>query len=158
MPLIIPQRRRVIAQSAVAVPLTGTAVETALATVSIPAGSMGPNGRVIAVGYFSMTNSANTKTLRIRWNGISGSVMTSSGLTTSATWRTEGEVANRNATNSQVTGPNNAASVYNQTPTAITTASVDTTAAVDVVFTGALSNTGETITLEYYRVEVVYGG
>lgn len=146
-----------LAQSAVASPVTGTTSETTLATITVPANALGPNGRVIVTAFFSMTNSANTKTLRMRWGGISGSVMTSSGLTTSATWRTEGEVANRNATNSQVTGPNNAASVYNQTPTAITTASIDTTASVDIVITGTLTNTGETITLEYYRAIVIYG-
>ena len=44
---------RTLAQSAVAASLTGTTTETALATIVIPAGSMGPNGQVEVAALWS---------------------------------------------------------------------------------------------------------
>lgn len=44
-------------------------LETTLATVSVPANSMGPNGSVIVTAVWSYTNSANVKTMRGRFGG-----------------------------------------------------------------------------------------
>lgn len=152
---------RVLAASGVAVTRSsvngaGDATESTLVTVTVPANAIGANGMVRVTALFSMTSSANTKTMRVRWNGLSGSVAVSSGLTTNATWRTQAEIHNRNATNSQIMGPNNTNAAFNASSTAATTASVDTTAAVDIVFTAvwAGATSGESITLESYVVEV----
>jgi hypothetical protein len=54
--------------------LTGSTVETALMTVHIPKGTMGASGRLRITTLWSMTNSANAKTVRVRFGGMSGTV------------------------------------------------------------------------------------
>ena len=58
-----------LAQSAVAVPLTGTTNATVLASLTIAAGAMGINSALRVSAMYSMTNNANNKTLAIRHGG-----------------------------------------------------------------------------------------
>lgn len=148
----------VLAKSGVAVPLTGSTSETALATVAIPAGAMGPNGVLRVTTLWSLTNSANNKTPRVRLGGISGTAFRGQNLTTVASGRDQIEIHNRNAQNSQVSNP--AGGGFGGAGTSssvITTATVDTSIAQDLVISGQLANSGETLTLEAYTVEVLYG-
>jgi hypothetical protein len=148
-----PRAPILLAASAVAVPLTGTTNETALATVSIPAGSMGLNGAVQVSTAWSITSSANNKTMRVRFGGVSGTQYLASALTTNTTLGDIRTIRNRGAANSQVgmlsaTNPGG----YGNTSNAITTGAIDTAAAVDVVISGQLASAAETITLEAYEV------
>jgi hypothetical protein len=149
---------RVLAQSAVAASLTGVTTDSALASIAIPAGAMGPNGRLRVTTLWSITNSANAKTLRVRLGGLAGTAFQSIALTTSASFRAQCEIANRNNQASQV-GAN--ASIgsggWSATGAAIATAAIDTSAAATLVISGQLANGGETITLEGYLVELAYG-
>jgi len=140
----------VIAQSAVAVPHTGTTAETTLATITIPANAMGANGRIELDVIWSYTNSANTKTLRQKFGGTT---ILSTAVGASAVTRTSAVIANRNATNSQVATPNFSTS-FGVSSATLTTMAIDTTAAVNIVLTAQLANSGETITLEAYSVKL----
>lgn len=137
--------------------VTGTVNETTLATVTIPAGVMGISGGIEIRTVWSVTNSANAKTLRVRFGGGAGTAYVSIGVTTSATVSDIHRIRNRGAANSQVSSFASAAGSFTTTGGAIVTSSVDTTAAVDVVITGQLANSGETITLESYEVWLLPG-
>ena len=132
--------------------VTGTTDETTLATVTIPANAIGANGTVEIYAVYSYTNSANSKTLRIRFGGTSGTAYFNTASTTTANFRTNFTIANANSTNAQVGG--SPAGLIAASSTAASTSSVDTTAPVDIVFRGLLANSSETITLVHYWVRV----
>ena len=146
---------RVLARSAVAVSHTGTTDETALATITVPANTLGANGRLRVTATWSYTNSANNKVPRIRFSTISGTAYFASTQTTTAVMRAQVEIANRNATNSQVGGVSAGQGGWGNTGNALITSAVDTTAETTVVISGSLATSSETITLESYLVEVV---
>lgn len=143
-----------------AVALTGTASETILATIPIAAGALGLNGAVRVTAYFSMTNNANNKTPRIRFGasgaGTSGASIQGPTLASIAGYRTQGEIHNRASVSSQVYSPAGLGSGGWSSSTGVNpaTAAIDTGAATEIAITGQLANTGDTLTLEYYLVEV----
>lgn len=142
-----------LCQSAVAVPITGTTNETAGATCNIPAGAMGPNGRLRITAIYTATSSANNKTVRARFSGAGGSSYGAAVFTTqSGTYYLGVEIANRNATNSQV-GQQGGSALTGT----ITTSAVDTTAATSVVLTCQLALSTETCTLESYSIVLMPG-
>jgi hypothetical protein len=142
----------VLASSGVQVTHTGDTAEFVLATISIPANSMGANGRLRILTHWTYTNSANSKSLRVRWGGSSGTVCSSQSVTTTAAFGSECFVQNRNATNSQVCGMTVSSGLGTGT---INTASQDTTGAIDLVITGQLTNSAESVNLEGYCVELI---
>lgn len=145
----------VIGASGVASPVTGTTSETALATITIPAGAMGANGILRITGLATYTNSVNNKTLRYRFgNGLSGTAFASSVLTTTAATRLTMSIQNRNSASSQIGGLANGS--LGGTSTANVTGTIDTTSSQTLTISGQLANTGETITLESYIVELLY--
>lgn len=141
----------VVAQSGAAQTLTGSTSETTLATITIPAGVLGPNGQVEVEALWSCTNSANNKTCRVKFGGTA---FTSAVLTTSAGVQTHTRIANRNATNSQVSLGATAVTGFGGTSATATTGAVDTTADVTLLLTGQLASAAETLTLESYVVTV----
>jgi hypothetical protein len=141
----------IVASSAVASSVTGTTTETILATITLPANAMGSNGVVRITTLFSYTNSANTKTPRIKFGGATYG---GSSVTTTTNVRDQRQIANRNATNSQI-GNSAVLGSFAASSSAIVTSAVDTTAAVTILLTGQLTNTSETITLEYFLVELI---
>lgn len=147
---------RILANSGVQVSHTGDLNETTLATVTVPAGAMGANGAVRITVLYSWTNSGNTKTPRIRFGGTGGTIYHGFSATT-----TNGEQAmiiirNRNNVASQV-GQIAAYSGLGNMSSAPLTSAVDTSAAVDILIRGILTNITETISLEGYTVELLYG-
>ncbi|QDV34903.1 hypothetical protein [Tautonia plasticadhaerens] len=145
--------RCILSSSAVSASITGTLTETTLATVTVPANVLGTNGQLAITSGWSHTNSANTKTLRVRYDGAGGTAFSSFALTTAATSRVYTTIQNRNATNSQ--GGVGGGVTFGTSSSTAVTASVDTTAATTLALTGQLSNTGETITLESATVELI---
>jgi hypothetical protein len=148
-----------LAKSAVAVPLTGTTAETALVSIPIPAGAMGPNGVLRITTLWSHSGSANAKSLRYRLgeNDLTGAQLMN--VTTTATLgiMLQRMVFNRASQASQITQASaNAASfgTFAASPLATT---VDTSIEQSLVISGQLVSAGETITLESYLVEVLYG-
>lgn len=147
---------RILASSAVAVTHTGNTSETVLATVTIPAGIMGLNGAVRVSSLWSHPGgSGNAKTTRIRFGGISGAILLSNAPTTNLSTHDHNRyIQNRNSASSQVTR-GSASTQGGQTGVAVTTSSIDTSAAVNMLFTAQLASAGESITLEQYIVELI---
>ena len=149
----IPDGPQVLARSGVAVSHTGDTNETALSTVTIPAGAMGVNGGVQVYATHSFTNSVNNKIMRLRLNGIAGTMFFASTQTTQLTLSDMRRIRNRNSASSQV-GSFASSNVVGlgQTTNAVATATINTAAAVDLVLSAQLASAGETITLENYEV------
>ncbi len=146
---------RILAASAVAASHTGATSEAILASVPVPAGAMGPNGALRISTLWSYTNSANAKTMRCRLGGASGSVVFSPIATSTSGLNLQRTLQNRNSQASQICFQQG---TVNSFATGSTVAvAVDTASAQDLVFTGQLANSGETVTLESYLVELFYG-
>ena len=145
---------KIVAQSGVAIPLTGTTAETALATISIAAGLMGANDSLLITTLWSYTNSANAKTPRVRLGGISGTAFTVLPLTTTATSQALTRITNRGSVSSQV-GANTGNTGFVSSASAIVTANINMANSQDLVISGQLSSASETLTLESYTVELV---
>lgn len=139
----------ILAQSGAAIAHTGTTAETTLVTVPLPAAAMGANGSVEIEALWSLTGT-NTKTARIKFGGTSFQT-TSPTTTVALAQRTS--VTNRNSVSSQVGGLSGA-TMIGATNTGVTTASINTAASVDITITAQLGNSGESMTLESYRVIV----
>lgn len=134
-----------------AVALTGTTSATTLATITIPAGLIGANGKVKFYPLWSNTNNANTKTLRVVLNGAttvytatSQNSVHNSGLLILRNFNSEtiqrmssGMVAGLGSTTGSIAAP-----------------TIDTTVPVTVAVTGQLANGTDTMTLEGLFVEI----
>lgn len=141
----------VLAQSGVAVSITGTAVETTLATIPIPAGSVGLAGSLRITVHWSGTSSANNKIYKVLYGGSTIFTITQS---TNSLTATQLVMHNRGIVNSQITYAGTAAGLGNSAGGNLITA-VDSSVSQNLTITGTLVNTGETITLESYTVEIL---
>lgn len=148
----VPASAQLLARSAVAAALTGSTNETALATVTVPAGLMGVDGALHVYTTWATTNSANNKTLRVRFGGAAGNAYMANVLTTSASFNDMRRIRNRNSAASQVGTGSASASAYAAAGGAVTTSAVDTASAVDLVLSGQLATAAESISLENYEV------
>lgn len=156
MEIIFPASKTfILAANAVAIAHTGTVDETVLATVTVPGGAMGLNGRLRVISLWSWTNSANTKTARCRFSGISGTQVNAGAGTTTASTQLTNIIRNVNAANAQKYFNGTIAPFNIPNAAAIITSSVDTSVDQTLVFTAQLTNTGETITLQDYMVELI---
>lgn len=152
----LPGLRRIIANSAVQSSHTGNTSETTLATVTVPAGAMGPNGVVYIWVLYSWTNNGNNKTPRVRWNGTGGTIVHGFTATTSNGEQALIIIRNRNSASSQITQTAGYAGIGTMTAAHVTD-TVNTTSAVDIVMRGILGNSADSIAIEAYTVEVQYG-
>jgi hypothetical protein len=144
----LARRPSTLAQSAIAASVTGTLAATVLATISVPANAMGKNGMLRITTTWSVTNSANNKTIVTRFGATD---ISSNAVTTVSTYQEQRMIQNRNAANSQVFIFGGFA--YTGSP--IGTLAKDTTVAQNIDIVAQLSNVGETITLEAYTVELI---
>lgn len=153
--LVVPMGS-VFAQSAVASSHTGSTAEVALATFTIPANLLGANGRVRLMTIWSRNSGgAGNANYRIRYSGTSGTQYANVALTTgNLSAMHQVMIANRNATNSQVGATTGATGGWGPSGVAPVTSAVDTTAATTLVLQGQLANSGDTVTLESYLLEV----
>lgn len=142
----------VIAQSGAAVSHTGDAAEFTLATIPIPAGTLGANGQLRLWTVWSVTNSANNKILRAR---VGATAIQSVTLTTTLTAQLYYALYNRGVTNSQVGFVNFTSSPFGTNTNAVNTYALDFSQAQTLTITGQLANSGETVALEAYCVEVL---
>lgn len=146
----------ILAKSAVAVPFTGSTVETALATVTIPGKAMGANGRLRIYANWSNNNSGNNKTMRIYFGGLAGTLYSTITSTTNVAYAVYREILNRNAVNAQIGQYQASASAsFGANNAAQATSAIDTDADVELVFAALLANAGDSITLESYLVELL---
>jgi hypothetical protein len=91
---------QVLAQSAIAASVTGTVTKTSLATIVIPAGAMGANGRIEVEAYFTVTSNTNSKTVNMELAGslLGGGANLNASVTSG---RLKVVSANRNSQSSQ---------------------------------------------------------
>jgi len=119
--------------------LTGTTSETTMLTVSIPASLMNKRGRVNVIALLSLTNNANAKTVRAKIGGqtVVSTTSTNQSVLGFSTW-----LLNLNSETSQ---RSNSASAF----------TIDTTIANDLVITGQLANSADTVTVTAVSVELI---
>jgi hypothetical protein len=149
----------VAAQSAVAVSVSAVTTEEALATVTIPGGAVGPNGAVFVEVFVTCINNANAKYVRTRIGGIAGTIHKETSMATYAYSSTITPVYNAGSASSQK-GVGSAFNVQSYVSTGSSTpatSSVDTSVAWDIVITGQKAVSGDTLTLQGYRVTISYG-
>ena len=143
----------VIAASGAAINSSIT-TETAMATVTIPAGLMTANGSLVVTSLWSIPNNANAKILRLRLGGTGGTAYMNLSLAGgNLTFSAQHVIRNRGAMNSQVGGSTTAVSYGTQT-SAVVTGAIDMTASQTLLLTGQTATGGDTITLEGYTVEL----
>lgn len=133
---------------------TGNTNETVVGTVTIPAGTMGPNGILVISSEWSNNSSGNNKTFRARLGGISGTTYFLAIVTTTLSYSdVKRSIYNRNATNSQIGRVSS--SVGGNNASAVVTSSIDMSVDQTFVFTVQLANGADNAALEAFCVEVI---
>ena len=133
------------------VALTGTTSETTLLTVNIPAGLIGISGKVKMYPLYSMTNNANSKTLRVKLGGstaFSTAVASSSQSSALVIIRNIGSESVQKSSTIVVSG-------FGNNSAALATLAIDTSVATTITVTGQLANSADTMTLEDFFMEIV---
>jgi len=131
--------------------LTNSTSAVTLATITIPAGLLGANGKLKIYPLWSTTNNANVKTLRATFGGsicttmISQSVPNNSGLLI---------IRNINSESVQKCSSGLVAGI-GSSGGSISSPTVDTSAATNITITGQLADGADTLTLADLFVEVV---
>ena len=133
------------------VSLTGSTSVVTLATITIPAGLLGANGKLKIYPLWATTNNANVKTLRANIGGVLCTTMTSQSVPNNS-----GLVIIRNINNeaAQKCSSGLVAGIGSSTGS-IASPTVDTSAATTITITGQLAVGTDTLTLEDLFVEVV---
>ena len=133
------------------VSLTGSTSVVTLATITIPAGLLGANGKLKIYPLWSTTNNANVKTLRAIFSGSTCTTMTSLSVPNNS-----GLVIIRNTNNeaAQKCSSGLVAGIGSSTGS-IASTTVDTTATTTLVISGQLAVGTDTLTLEDLFIEVV---
>lgn len=131
--------------------MTGTTSETTLATISVKAGLLGANGKVKVTPLFTMTNNANLKTFRVKYDTdvcYTASISNSIQEAPFVLIRNANNVAIQKTASTLPSGLGNIAASFRTT-------TVNTDSAFDIVITGQLASSGDTITLEDVLVEII---
>jgi len=131
--------------------LTNSTSSVTLATITIPAGLLGANGKLKIYPLWATTNNVNQKTLRAIFSGSTCSTMTSLSVPNNS-----GLVIIRN-TNSESVQKCSSGLVagIGSSLGSIAVLTIDTTAATTLVITGQLAVGTDSMTLEDLFVEVV---
>lgn len=140
----------VLAQSGVAVSVTGTTVETTLATITIPANALSANGKLRITWMMSFTSSANNKNGRLRFGGTQ---IDNIGGTTISGFEWQQNISALNSTQSQSAYQGNSAPY--QIGGLFVNTSFDMTQPQQLTITGQCANAADTITLISYTVEIL---
>jgi hypothetical protein len=141
------------------VSVTGTINETLLTTIRVPANMVGFAGTIRTTYVFTYTNSANTKTLKMRFSNtkddMTGFTLWSLLPTTTSLAQCSSMIHNANALNAQQTVNFGSASPFGTAVGSPVSSTVDTTADSYIMMTGQLAVGSENITLSYIIVEVL---
>jgi len=138
----------VIAKSAASLSGAADTNENTLVTVALPA--LGANDSVRVTMVWTLTNNGNAKTIRV---DLGGTDFYSNSFASTALVRVQTEIHNRNATNSQVGHTISAG--FGTSSGAISTGTVDTSQARSLTITCQKATDTDTMTLEYYVVELM---
>ena len=132
------------------VPLTSSTSVATLATITIPAGLLGANGKLKIYPLWATTNNANVKTLRVNIGGLLCTTMVSQNVPNNS-----GLVIIRNTNNeaAQKCSSGLVAGIGSSSGS-IAAPTVDTSAATTITITGQLAVGTDTLTLEDLFVEL----
>jgi hypothetical protein len=125
--------------------------DTTVATVSVPANSMGANGALRVHTTWGMNNNANTKNVNVKFDG---SAIMGFGFASITAFSDLRYLRNRGVTNKQVGHPSGQGSLSSGTMTPVYLA-VDTTAAKNITFTMSPATASDYVVLEGYSIEVI---
>ncbi len=130
--------------------MTGSTSVATLATITIPAGLMGANGKLKIYPLWATTNNANIKTLRLNIGGMLCSTMVSQSIPNNS-----GLLIIRNTNNeaAQKCSSGLVAGIGTSSGS-IASTTIDTTAATTITITGQLAVGTDTLTLEDLFVEL----
>lgn len=137
------------------VSVTGTTNETELYNVTIPGGTLGPNGVLKITLLFSFANSTNLKTFKFKFGGVQvwSVSQTSASIFGGQMVKL---VINRNSESAQIwTAQNTWVGIGGGVTAAHVAGAINTAVDQAISVTGQLASTGETITLESVMVEVL---
>ncbi len=132
------------------VPLTTSTSVATLATITIPAGLMGANGKLKIYPLWATTNNANVKTLRLNIGGTLCSTMTSQSVPNNSGLLI---IRNINSESVQKCSSGSVAGI-GASYGSIASPTVDTSAATTITITGQLAVDTDTMTLEDLFVEL----
>lgn len=147
-------RTPLVFASGVAVPLTGSVAETTLASITVPAGSMGINGWIDIETIWSVNNDASAKSMIIKFGGTGGTAFLNANIASTAQCRNYTSIQNRGSASSQVGGSSAVGNGWGATAGGNTTAAINSAADVSLLIRGTLADSADTITLECYKVKV----
>lgn len=129
--------------------------EEVLATITVPANSMGPNGSILLLVRWSYTESANSKTFRVRFGGTTLWAATTS-TATNEVYQALILIQNRGATNSQV-GSSSFGFGLSTSGDPLNVSAIDTTADVALTITGQRAVGTDVINLESRFIQLFPG-
>jgi hypothetical protein len=154
--LLRPLTPLVLGVSGTAASAGANTTENILATVTLPGGTMGPNGQLWVYTLWNYTNSANNKTLRVRLGGAGGTQALAITHTTSTQFADLRVIQNAGVQNSQIFFDRGSTPHPGATSTGVnTTAAIDTSATTTLVITGQKATAGETLTLVSWSVQLI---
>lgn len=150
-----------LAQSGAAIDMTGASTEQVMATYTLPGGLMTPWSQLEIIVLWSFTNSANTKILRVRQSSVGGGTYDPYFYfagTTTASVQNICVIRSNNSISAQKgfgigTG---GVSGLGALSASLSAFNRNLANASDIVLTGQLTNSSETITVEAYSI--VYRG
>jgi len=148
---------RVVYANGVKVDSTNTTSEEVLRTITIPGAMLGPYGFVEIDLCFSMTNSGNNKTPRLRIGvagaGTGGTAIWAPTVTTVQSYRAIINAQNRNSESSQIM--HSSATPVGSTNSPATAATINTANDWEIVISSQKATGSEDLDLEYVRVSVL---
>ena len=130
--------------------MTGSTSVVTLATITIPAGLLGANGKLKIYPLWSTTNNANVKTLRLNIGGAVCSTMASQSVPNNSGLLI---IRNINSESVQKCSSGLVAGI-GASAGSIASTTIDTTAATTITITGQLAVGTDTLTLEDLFVEL----
>lgn len=133
--------------------LTAVTTETVLTTFTLNKKLASPNMAIIVNSVWSMNNSANIKTPRVRFGGVTGTEYVNPQIASNSSFQSECLIRFKNALNSQVGMASTQWPAYSAAGGAVVTSSLDMSVNdADIVLTGQLANAADNLTLRAYTV------
>jgi hypothetical protein len=133
---------------------TGDTSETVLKAVTIPGGTLGPNGRLRITAIWGMTGAGGTRAVNVKFGGGANYFLSHVYTTGGLSARNQTDIANRDDEAVQI-GSASGQVNWSQSGTAVVTRTVDTTQDQDIDFAVQLADAGDTVSLESYLVELI---
>lgn len=133
------------------VSLTGTTAETTMLTIPVKGGLIGANGVLAIQPLWNTTNSANTKTLRIKLGATTCYSYGAANLSHQDAYinvRNIGSESSQKTTSGMSGGTGGTVNNYNSTST-------DTSVDFNIVVTGQLANSADTMAIQAFLIMVL---